>query len=100
MTERLRILIYISNVFQTLEFLEKTLSDKNEPKSGNLLYDNVPVENILMYVVVSLVSDNVPIDNCVPGTRYLRTIWFCSTSWLIDVPGEAHYRSLEFSPFL
>ena len=31
MTERLRISIHISNYFQTLEFLEKTLSDKNEP---------------------------------------------------------------------
>ena len=32
MTERLRTLIhYISKYFQTLEFMEKTLSDKNEP---------------------------------------------------------------------
>ena len=29
-TERLRRLIHSSNYFQTLEFLEKTLSDKNE----------------------------------------------------------------------
>ena len=31
MTERLRISINISNYFQTLQILEKTLSDKNEP---------------------------------------------------------------------
>ena len=31
MTERLRMLIHISNYFQTLEIMEKTLSDKNEP---------------------------------------------------------------------
>ena len=30
-TESLRILILISNYFQTLEITEKTLSDKNEP---------------------------------------------------------------------
>ena len=33
MTECLRILIHISNYFQTLENIEKTLSDKNEPKN-------------------------------------------------------------------
>ena len=30
-TERLRMLIHISNYIQTLEIMEKTLSDKNEP---------------------------------------------------------------------
>ena len=30
-TERLRILIHVSDYFQTLEIMEKTLSDKNEP---------------------------------------------------------------------
>ena len=30
-TERLRILIHISIYFQTLEIMEETLSDKNEP---------------------------------------------------------------------
>ena len=30
--ERLRISIHISNYFQTLEIMEKTLSDKNEPQ--------------------------------------------------------------------
>ena len=30
-TERLRVLIHISNYSQTLEILETTLSDKNEP---------------------------------------------------------------------
>ena len=34
MTERLRILIHISNYFQTVDIMEKTLSDKNEPKRG------------------------------------------------------------------
>ena len=32
MTERLRILIQTPDYFQTLEIMEKTLSDKNEPK--------------------------------------------------------------------
>ena len=32
-TERLRILIHISNYIQTLEIMEKALSDKNEPDS-------------------------------------------------------------------
>ena len=36
MTERLRRSIHISNYFQTLEILEKKLSDKNEPKSAVL----------------------------------------------------------------
>ena len=36
MTERLRISINISKYFQTLEFLEKKLSDKNEPNTGNI----------------------------------------------------------------
>ena len=34
MTERLRILIHISNYCHTLEFMEKTLSDKNEPNTN------------------------------------------------------------------
>ena len=33
MTERLRILIHISNYFETLEILEKKLSDMNEPNT-------------------------------------------------------------------
>ena len=32
-TERLRILIHISNYYQTLEIMGKTLSEKNEPKN-------------------------------------------------------------------
>ena len=34
-TERLRVLIHNSNYFQTLEIMEKMLSDKNEPKTDN-----------------------------------------------------------------
>ena len=41
MTERLRILIRISNNFQTLEIMEKILSDKNEPIRGPLLFEIV-----------------------------------------------------------
>ena len=33
-TERLHILIHISNYFQTLEVMEKTLADKNEPNTS------------------------------------------------------------------
>ena len=35
-TERLRMLIHISNYFQTLEIMEKTFSNKNEPKYGSV----------------------------------------------------------------
>ena len=37
MTERLCVLIHISNYFQTLAIMEKALSDKNEPKPPNAL---------------------------------------------------------------
>ena len=37
MTERLRISIHMSNYFQTLEFLEKPLSDKNELSCDSLV---------------------------------------------------------------
>ena len=38
MTERLRILIHTSKYFQTLEIMQKTLSDKNEPTLHSVYY--------------------------------------------------------------
>ena len=50
MTELLRILMHISNSFQTLEIMEKTLSDKNEPYLVQTLQNIIVVYSYLGWV--------------------------------------------------
>ena len=76
MTERLRILIHISDCFQTLEILEKTLSDKNGPYCvpGNMRKYNVPY--ILTSYVCSISYDTISNGLIVRthSTAYLKEI--------------------------
>ena len=51
MTGRLRIFMYISNYVQTLEIMEKTLSDENEPIITNFevyTYTRMPLNAVLL----------------------------------------------------
>ena len=56
MTERLRILINISNYFQTLVIMEKTLSDKNEP-TNKFIFTRIPSQNTHPCLSVQLIKE-------------------------------------------
>ena len=85
-TERLRILIHIPIFFQTLEFLGKTLSDKNEPKTQEKPKDKLKlVENTGANLYGQPTSFVASLD-IIPGTWYVANLCARKVSPAAAVP--------------
>ena len=94
LTERLRIFIHVSNYFQTLEILEKTLSDKNEPNTKQTnsspiilrYYSRCPTRTLVALIVSTIWS---PWPTLMLSPHYVRM----QSNLNLLLPYTSHYSA-------